>query len=59
MRVHREEPLAASKVEAEPRSEREVIEAALAASRGRFRDRRARQPDLASRQQPSITGSRL
>jgi PAS domain S-box-containing protein len=34
-RVHREEPLAASKVEAEPRSEREIIEAALAASRGR------------------------
>jgi formate hydrogenlyase transcriptional activator len=35
MRVHREEQLAASKVEAEPRSEREIIEAALAASRGR------------------------
>jgi PAS domain S-box-containing protein len=35
MRVHREGPLAASKVEAEPRSEREIIEAALAASRGR------------------------
>jgi PAS domain S-box-containing protein len=35
MRVHREEPLAASNVEAEPKSEREIIEAALAASKGR------------------------
>jgi PAS domain S-box-containing protein len=35
MRVHRKEPLAASKVEAEPNSERQIIEAALAASRGR------------------------
>ena len=35
MRVHREEPRATFKVEAEPSSEREIIEAALAASKGR------------------------
>jgi PAS domain S-box-containing protein len=35
MRVHREEPPATSTVEAEPRNERDIIEAALAASRGR------------------------